>query len=125
MLRNMTFGAGLAFGLTAIATPAAAEEHEVIMLGVSFFPRVVYVDAGDTVRFVNESGETQYIKGWHDTWAFGPIDAGTESTMTVPDGLQGYFIGTTDEDASYKDFNGEDEPTAADGQLHFGAAPLG
>ncbi|MEM8579366.1 MAG: hypothetical protein AAGF60_16070 [Pseudomonadota bacterium] len=130
MLRNTTFGAGLALSVAAIATPASADEHEVTLLGIGIFPNVIYVDVDDTLKFINDSDTVLYVTSHQDKWAVGPIEPGASATMQTKQHMKLPFITTTDPNASFADYNGqnaegEDEPIAPMATLNFSPPPLG
>ncbi|MEL7099532.1 MAG: hypothetical protein AAGM84_11945 [Pseudomonadota bacterium] len=109
---------------SVMATPAAAEQHEVLILDSGFFPIVTYVDAGDTIEFVNETSGPRYLIGDDNLWVVGPISGGSSATITIPQGMKNYFI-SADSVVDFEDYNGEDQPTAPRGIVNFGTPPLG
>ncbi|MEP4198623.1 MAG: hypothetical protein ABJL99_23620 [Aliishimia sp.] len=67
----------------AIAAPVAAEEHIVVLTGFTYFPNVTYADPGDTIRFVNESGEEETVVGRDTGWTVGPLADNEEGTLVI------------------------------------------
>ena len=121
-----SFLCALLAAATFTAASAQAEEREVLVLGSGFFPGIVYADAGDTIRFVNESDQTQYIIGSGDHWMIGPIGTEAEAEFVIPEGMRNLFVSTTDATAVWDDFDFEAvEPIVPNGVVNFGAPPLG
>ncbi len=81
MLPKRIFTAG-AFSLL-MAAPAMAEEHVVILTGFSYFPAITYAQPGDTVRFVNQSGDEETVVGRDVGWVIGPLQDQEEGMLTV------------------------------------------
>lgn len=115
MKRAMQIGAVLAT-LTA-ATAVSAAEHEVLILPDAYFPSVLYIDEGDTVKFTNLTGTEHNIVSKHASWALGPIADQGSVTMIVEQGVQTTFY---DADAVSE----EDGSFLVEGNLSFAAAPL-
>lgn len=84
----------LAAALAATLAPAAfadgesTNEHTVMVLGASFFPRVTYASPGDTVRFINASEAEQSIVAKDENWTVGPIAIEGEEIFTVFAGMK-------------------------------------
>ena len=55
----------------------------VVMTGFSYFPAVTYAVPGDTIRFINESGEAQTVVGKDSGWSLGPLQDQASDTLTV------------------------------------------
>lgn len=90
MMVNKLFLAGaLALGL---GTAAQADEHVVVLTGFSYFPAITYVHPGDTVIFVNESGETQTVVAKDSGWTVGPLDNEAEGALVVDDDTELLFF---------------------------------
>ena len=102
--------------LMTSASFAAAEEHTIFYLGDTFFPEITYVDAGDTIRFLNSSANEMSIVSLDDEWSVGPIGAEESQTVPVSGGMKLKFF-----DASSVD--GESDTVG--GELSFEPAPLG
>lgn len=92
------------------ATPVTAAEHEIIMLGSSFFPTVSYVDAGDTLRFINESDTALTVTAAGGLWTTGEIASAAEALIVVPSLGEGVFYGDLAQEIT--------------GQISFGTPPL-
>lgn len=82
MVRNWYLAGAATLGIAAAAT-AQAEEHAVVLTGFSYFPAVVYAQPGDTIRFINESGEEQTVVGKDAGWVVGPLQDLQEGMLTV------------------------------------------
>ncbi len=80
MLKTAKFAAAFALGM---ATAAQAEDHTIVVTGFSYFPAVTYVLPGETVTFVNESGEEQTVVGKDAGWVVGPLADGADGSLTV------------------------------------------
>ena len=139
MVKNWYIASAVALGMAA-ATTAQAEEHIVVVTGFSYFPAISYVASGDTVRFVNESGEEQTVVGADVGWVVGPLQDQEEGTLTVTEetelrffsayadtscnngdsGTDGNCGDGNDEDPDYGDY--DDAPIKA--EITFDAAPL-
>ena len=113
MTRTLFFGAALA--ALSIGTVAQAAEHRILVLPDAYFPRISYVNSGDTVRFVNTGESTHEIISKNGDWTL-EIAAQSEAVMVVEQGLQTEFY-----DASSQ---GEDGTYAVDGRISFAAAPI-
>ncbi len=113
----------LAAAFGAIMAPAAfadgAQEHTVMVLGESFFPRVTYAAPGDTVRFINASETEQSIVAKDENWTVGPIAVEGEETFTVFSGMKNDFSLVLAEGAD------EEAISNASGAISFSTPPLG
>ncbi len=121
---------------TGLASAAAAEEHIVILTGFSYFPAVTYANSGDTVTFVNESGEEQTVVGKDVGWVIGPLDNAGEGTLVVNEETELKFFAAyvdcslqeCDDDDEGEEIPGEDYGTYDDApiraEITFDAAPL-
>lgn len=99
------------------ASFATAEEHVILYLGDAFFPQITYVDAGDTLKFVNASSNTMNVVSSDSAWAIGPIAVDGSDTVDVTAGMALEFvdadsIGEDDEDD-------EDETALVTGDISF------
>ena len=115
MKRAMQISAVLAT-LTA-ATAVSAAEHEILILPDAYFPSILYIDDGDTVKFTNLTGSEHNIVAKNDKWFLGPIAAQTSVTMVMEQGTQTTFYdadAVSDEDGSF----------LVEGRMSFGDAPL-
>lgn len=81
MLSNKLILAG-AMTLGLIGT-AQAENHTIVMTGFSYFPSVTYANPGDSVTFINESGEEQTVVGKDSGWFVGPLQAEETGTLSI------------------------------------------
>lgn len=108
MLRKTTALALAAF--LGTASPALAEEHIVMMFGDGFFPEILYIDEGDTVRFVNATEEMQVATATDDSWTTGSLGIEGEAVLTIIPGMQQVFFANSN--------------TSITGTVFFGEAPL-
>lgn len=99
MVKPIYAASALALGM---ATAAHAEEHLVVLTGFTYFPAVVYVDPGDTIRFINSSGEDQVVVGKDAGWTIGPLANNEEGTLEVTAETELKFF------AAYQGFGGDD-----------------
>jgi len=106
--------------LMTSASIAAAEEHVIFYLGDAFFPEVTYVDAGDTIRFLNSSTSEMTVVSLDEEWSVGPVGIDESQTLAVSGGMTLKFF-----DATAADADGESEAEAVEGELSFEPAPLG
>lgn len=67
----------------AMAGPALADEHIVIVTGFSYFPSITFAQPGDTVRFVNQSGASETVVGRDTGWVIGPLADLEEGELVV------------------------------------------
>lgn len=119
MKRATILGAVVA-SMTA-ATSAQATEHVVMILPDAYFPEITYLDPGDTIRFVNISGETHFTVAKNADWWVGPIGPEEERTISIDGDMQKEFYSV----ASILDFETNDlgEDTVS-GEVSFAPAPL-
>lgn len=75
------------------ASPALADEHVVIILGSAYFPEKTTLEQGDTVRFVNVSGEDHIVVHKEGLWATHKMAEGEELLVTVEANMAGAFFG--------------------------------
>lgn len=115
MKRAMQIGAVLAT-LTA-ATAVSAAEHEILILPDAYFPSVLYLDEGDTVKFTNLTGAEHSIVSKNESWALGPIADQASVTLVVEQGIQ-----TTFYDANA--ISEEDGSFLVEGNMSFAEPPL-
>jgi len=122
---------------TGLASAAAAEEHIVILTGFSYFPAVTYAQSGDTVVFVNESGEEQTVVGKDTGWVIGPLENAAEGMLVVNEETELKFFAAyvncsqescDNDEEEGNSLPGEDYGTYDDApiraEITFDAAPL-
>ncbi|MBY5934203.1 hypothetical protein KUV51_14435 [Tateyamaria omphalii] len=115
MQRMMQIGAVMATLTTATAVSAA--EHEILILPDAYFPSILYIDDGDTVKFTNLTGSEHNIIAKNSSWTIGPIADQASFTMVMEQGTQTTFY---DADAVSE----EDGSFLVEGRMSFGEAPL-
>lgn len=90
----------------AMAGPALAQEyneHIVIVTGFSYFPAITFAQPGDTVRFINQSGDAETVVGRDTGWVIGPLQDQEEADLVVNEETELAFF------SAYKDCtNGAD-----------------
>ena len=89
MVKKLFLAGACALGLNSAAH---ADQHVVVLTGFSYFPAITYVDAGDTVIFVNESGETQTVVAKDSGWTVGPLDNEAEGALVVQEDTELLFF---------------------------------
>jgi plastocyanin len=99
-----------ALALGILATPLGAAEHEIIILGSSFFPTVTYVQPGDSLRFINESDAAQAVIAANSAWTTGSLASAEEMVLQVSTQSEGLFHGDTERTIT--------------GEISFGTPPL-
>jgi plastocyanin len=72
---------------------AQPKEHIVIILGSAYFPQKTSVEAGDTVRFVNVSGNVHSVTSAAGFWTTGPMDEDEEHIILIRPEMTGQFRG--------------------------------
>ena len=102
MARNLYLAGAAALAL--VAASVQAEEHSVVVTGFSYFPAVVYAQPGDTIRFINESGDEQTVVGKDTGWTIGPLASMEEGTLTVNQETELAFYSAY---AEFVDLNGD------------------
>jgi len=101
----------------ALASSVQAEEHEVILTGFSYFPSIVYVSSGDTVRFINESGDEQTVVAKDANWVVGPLGDLQDGTLVVTEETELQFYSAFGEADCANNHEG------TDGVCGFGSDP--
>ncbi len=112
MKRTLFVGAMLA-SLSVGATVQAAE-HTVLILPDAYFPKITYMNPGDTVRFVNETGATHEIISKNGDWTL-EVAADGEETMVISQGVQKTFYDAASED---------DGSYTVEGKMSFSPPPI-
>ncbi|MEP1355745.1 MAG: hypothetical protein ABJX32_14385 [Tateyamaria sp.] len=100
----------------SIASAAAADEHTVLILADAYFPKVTYLDNGDSVRFINMSGGEHNIVAEGAAWEIGPIPDQGEAVLEVGDVVEKLFYD--------KDAVADDGTLLVQGEISFDSAPL-
>lgn len=71
----------------ALAAPLHAEEHYVLLLDTGYFPDVVYPDAGDTIKFVNQGELPMAASATDLSWSTGLLTPGSSFDLPVVEGM--------------------------------------
>ncbi len=74
-------------GAAGFSTAAVAAEHEVLMLGTGYFPEIIHVQPGDTVRFVNAASIAMAATAKDLSWTTGPVIVDGEAIIPVVEGM--------------------------------------
>ncbi|WP_299504097.1 hypothetical protein [uncultured Roseobacter sp.] len=86
----------LLFGSVSFtADQVRADEHIVMILQSAYFPDLISVEMGDTVRFVNASGSTHTVGSSEGIWSTDMIADGAEVTLEIRQAMAGRFHGWT------------------------------
>ena len=124
MRRYMTFSAVLTAATIATATPAAADPHEIyITASGAFFPQTTYLQIGDTLRFINISGDTQHVHGRNNNWKVEYIYDDHSKTVKINSANAMDFRGTTQSNKKYQNLGNSDKYPR--GYLNKNNPPLG
>jgi len=88
MLRKFILrGAVLAAALTCTTGSASAEQFRILMMENSFFPETSYLQPGDEVTFVNQSGGTLDVSAEDGSWTIEAMAYGGEATLMIVEGM--------------------------------------
>ena len=117
---HKTFRYASAFTLCLAAAPVHAEEHTIVLTGFSYFPAITYLSAGDTVRFINESGEEQTVVGKDVGWVVGPLQDSEEGLLTVNEETELAFYSAYQPSDSESDVAGGDDAATASDDPNYG-----
>lgn len=117
MLKNLHIAGALVLGMTSAAQ---AEEHLVVLTGFAYFPGVIYAHPGDTVRFINESGQEQTVVGKDADWVIGPLGDNEEASIKINAGMELLFFAAHDDDDDFGTY--EQAPVRA--EITFENPPL-
>ncbi|WP_299691614.1 hypothetical protein [uncultured Tateyamaria sp.] len=98
------------------ATTAMAAEHNILILPDTYFPETTYLNPGDTVKFINISGDEHTIIAANEAWTIGPLDAEEEYSMVVDSEIERTFhnANAINSDGTY----------AVTGDISFDASPV-
>jgi plastocyanin len=106
----------LAINAALFAThTAAATEHTVLILPDAYFPQITYVSSGDTVRFINMSGQEHDVIAEGEAWAIEDIQDTSEAVISITSDMEATF---------YNKNSSNDGAYQVQGEFSFDAAPL-
>ena len=107
---------GTAFSVLSFATMATAAEHNILILTDTYFPETTYLSPGDSVKFINVSGDEHTIIAANEAWSIGPLSVDEEYTMTVDPEIERTFhnANAINSDGTY----------AVTGDISFDASPV-
>lgn len=99
-----------------MASVANAAEHEILILPDAYFPETTYLDPGDQVKFINESGDVHTIVASSGSWSIGPLNAGQEHILTIDNEIERTFhnANVLNSDGTY----------AVNGDISFDPSPI-
>ncbi|MEL6888206.1 MAG: hypothetical protein AAFO86_05795 [Pseudomonadota bacterium] len=107
---------GTAVSMLGLATVASAAEHDILILPNTYFPETTYLNPGDTVKFINMSGDEHTIIAANEAWTIGPLGADQDHTLVVDSEIERTFhnANAINSDGSY----------AVTGDISFDASPI-
>ncbi|MEL7167048.1 MAG: hypothetical protein AAFY52_01570 [Pseudomonadota bacterium] len=107
---------GTVLATLGVATVAIAAEHEILILPNTYFPETTYLNPGDQVRFINDSGDTHTIVAANEDWTIGPLDPEEEYVLMIDEEIERTFHNANilNSDGSY----------AVTGDVSFDDAPV-
>lgn len=135
MVKKSLIAAAMVAGL---AQAAQADDHMIVLTGFSYFPAITYVSPGDTVVFINSSGEEQTVVGADAGWTVGPLSDDQEGSLVVTEETELRFFAAYQncagqsgdgDDTDAEDCDGEDdygsyEEAPIRAEITFDAPPL-
>lgn len=81
-----------AAALTCSTGSASAENFDIMIAEFSFFPSISYVQPGDTITFINESGVERDIRSKNKQWSISDLADGASPTITVEEGWKNDYL---------------------------------
>ena len=107
---------GTAVSMLSLATAASAAEHDILILPDTYFPEPTYLNPGDTVKFINMSGDEHTIIAANETWTIGPLGIDQNYTLVVDSEIERtvHNANAINSDGSY----------AVTGDISFDASPI-
>ena len=81
-----------AAALTCSTGSASAEDFDILIAEFSFFPSISYVQPGDTITFINESGVERDIHSKNKQWSISDLADGASPTITVEEGWKNDYL---------------------------------
>ncbi len=109
MVRNWYLAGAAALSIATV-NAANAEEHFIVVTGFSYFPAVTYAQPGDTIRFVNESGEEQTVVGKDAGWVVGPLQNLEQGELTVDQETELSFYAAYEDGGAEEPVGGGEDP---------------
>lgn len=90
--------------LMFVAPVAQAEVHSVHIVDGGYFPADVYVAAGDSIQFINQSEDAHTVSGPEESWTSGAIGADGTFTLVLEDDTPLEFGGTWSDEENEEEF---------------------
>lgn len=81
-----------AVALTCTTGSASAENYEILVLEFSFFSSVSYVQPGDSLTFVNNSGIDRDVRSRNANWFITDLADGASASIVVEDGWKNEYM---------------------------------
>lgn len=93
MLKNFFMRAAVtAAALTCTTGSASAENFDILIMEMSFFPSVSYVQPGDTLTFINESGVDRDIRSRNLDWFIPDLANGASASIVIEDSWKNEYL---------------------------------
>lgn len=81
-----------AAALTCTTGSASAENFDIMIMEMSFFPSVSYVQPGDTITFTNNSGVDRDIRSRNAQWFIPGLAVDASASIVVEEGWKNEFL---------------------------------
>ncbi len=81
-----------AAALTCSTGSASAENYDIMIAEFSFFPSVSYVQPGDTITFINDSGIDRELRSKNADWFIPDLADGASASIVVEEGWKNDFF---------------------------------
>jgi plastocyanin len=94
MLRSIGIATFVSAAFSAFT--ASAAEHTVLIMGYGYFPATIYVQPGDTIRFVNKNYLVNSATAQDSSWQSGPLSENQEFVLAVTASTKLTFASTYD-----------------------------
>jgi plastocyanin len=100
MLTKLRTGAAAVLALAALAGPAAAMDHEVLIVDGAYFPPVIFASIGDSLTFINESSDSHEVMASDESWRSGMIPIDGTFSLEIQADTHLTFNATAETDSS-------------------------
>lgn len=81
-----------AAALTCTTGSASAENFDIMIMEMSFFPSVSYVQPGDTITFTNNSGVARDIRSRNAQWFIPGLAVDASASIVVEESWKNEFL---------------------------------
>ena len=120
-----------AAALTCSTGSASAENFDIMIAEFSFFPSISYVQPGDTITFINESGATRQIRSSNNDWVIPSLGDGAQISINIEENWKNDFLSRLDNATSQSEIGTDlknadlsQEAGTIAGVLSFGQPPV-